>query len=400
MTEPNNQLSGPFDRAATRALHLAADNPLRALTAVIDAVDGGINLGQGVCDTDMPLPLAEGLQAAIESDRQVYTPYAGVPELRQAIAAAARERYGLPWEAANVSVTSGSSGAFTALGLTLFEPHDEVVLFEPFYSYHRTQIRLLGATPVAVPLQPGTWALDIDRLRSALTERTRAVVINTPANPTGKVFTVQELEAIAEALRPWPRCLVITDEVYEHMVFDGKQHVPPATLSGLAERTLTLSSYSKTFSITGWRVGYVGGPSDVIEQIGRSFDQMEVCVARPMQRAVTRAVQELPQSFYSELQASYEKKRNRFCRALTQGGFRFTQPEGAYYVLADYSAIWPTLDPHEAVLQMIENIGVNAVPGHLFHSDAAGVKTMRFHFAVDEAILDDACDRLASLGRR
>lgn len=390
-------LHSAFARQASRRRHLDQGNLLRSLTLVINGVPGGINLGQGVCDLDTPDPLRAGAIACIDGgDRQLYTPYAGLPDLRAAIAQKLRKHNGLPYETNNVAVCTGSSGAFFAAGMTLIEPGDEVVLFEPFYSYHWTTVPLFGATPVAVPLDRETLVFDPGALRKAITKRTRAIVVNTPGNPSGKVWTREELVLLAEVL-DGTDVLVLTDEVYEYMCFDGRRHVSPATVPGLAERTLTMNSFSKTFSVTGWRIGFLAGPAEIVEKCGIVFDQIEVCAARPMQRGVQRALEQLPESFYGDLQTGYEKKRNAFCEALRDAGFTFQVPQGAYYVLADYGGLFGECAPYPAVLKMIERIGVNAVPGDLFFARPEGVHCMRFQFAVDWPVLDEAMRRLRSL---
>ena len=393
------QLHRAFMRTASRRSHLDQGNLLRSLTLVINGVPGGINLGQGVCDLDTPAPLREGAVTCIEGgDRQLYTPYAGLPELRAAIAKKLQRDNGLAYEAKNVAVCTGSSGAFFAAGMTLLEPGDEVVLFEPFYSYHWTTVPLFGAVPVAVPLDRRSLAFEPDALRAAIGKRTRAVVINTPGNPSGKVWTRDEMVVLADVLEGTD-VMVLTDEVYEYMCFDGRSHCSPASVPGLAERTLTINSFSKTFSVTGWRVGFLAGPVEIVEKCGIVFDQIEVCAARPMQRGVQRALEQLPATYYTELQQGYQRKRDAFCAALRDAGFMFNVPQGAYYVLADYTAVLGSLDPHAAVLQMIERIGVNAVPGHLFFASPVGVRSMRFQFAVDWPVLDEACQRLRRLRR-
>lgn len=392
-----SQLHRAFARTAARRRHLDQGNLLRSLTLVINQVPGGINLGQGVCDLDTPRPLVDGAMQSIGGgDRQLYTPYAGLPELRGAIAKKLQRHNGLPYEAANVAVTTGSSGAFFAAGMTLLEPGDEVVLFEPYYSYHGSTVPLFGAVPVAVPLDRQTLAFDAQALRRALTKKTRAVVVNTPGNPSGKVWSLQELDELAAVL-DGSDVLVLTDEVYEYMCFDGRKHVSPASVPGLAERTLTMNSFSKTFSVTGWRIGFLAGPVEIVEKCGIVFDQIEVCAARPMQRGVQKALEQLPDSYYRDLEAGYQKKRDAFCAALRDAGFTFQVPQGAYYVLADYTKVFGDLEPHPAVLKMIERIGVNAVPGHLFFARPDGVRSMRFQFAVDWPVLEEAMKRLRSL---
>lgn len=392
-----SQLHRAFARTAARRQHLDQGNLLRSLTLVINGVPGGINLGQGVCDLDTPKPLTTGAIASIDGgDRQLYTPYAGLPELREAIANKLRRHNKLPYEAKNVAVCTGSSGALFAAGMTMLDPGDEVVLFEPFYSYHGTTVPLFGAVPVPVALDRQTLAFDPQALRKVLTKKTRAVVINTPGNPSGKVWTRTELEQLAAVL-DGSDVLVLTDEVYEYMCFDGRTHISPATVPGLHERTLTMNSFSKTFSVTGWRVGFLAGPAEIVEKCGIVFDQIEVCAARPMQRGVQRALKELPDSYYTDLQAGYEKKRDAFCAALRDAGFTFLVPQGAYYVMADYSKVFGDVLPYPAVLKMIERIRVNAVPGHLFYARPDGVRSMRFQFAVDWPVLEEAMQRLRSL---
>ena len=231
-----------FTRFAARRAHLETGNLLRSLTEVINRVPGGINLGQGVCDLDSPEPLRRGAIDCITgaSDRQTYTFYSGVPELRAAIAHKLATFNGIPCAAEQVAVTAGSSGAFFATGMTLLDPGDEVVLFEPFYSYHHTSLKLLGAVPVCVPLGPEDFAFAAERLRGALTGRTRAVVVNTPANPSGKIFSREDLEALSGVLAGTD-VLVFTDEVYEYMCFDGRRHVSPATSGSSATRPAATS---------------------------------------------------------------------------------------------------------------------------------------------------------------
>ena len=389
-------MKSPLARLAARRAHLDTSNLLRSLTEVISKVDGGINLGQGICDMDSPEPLRAGAVEAIAggTDRQTYTFYCGLPETRAAIADKLRRFNGLDVTPGQVMVASGSSGAFFAACMTLLDPGDEVILFEPFYSYHHTALKLMGVAPVCVPLVGEDFAFDPDLLSAAITDRTRAVMVNTPANPTGKVFTADDLASLAERLSGTD-VLVFTDEVYEHMVYDGLRHISPATVEGLGERTLTIGSFSKTYSITGWRVGYLAGPAETVDAIGRVFDQIDVCAARPMQRGVERALRELPDSYYADLQKTYQQKRDQFTAALRDRGFRLSTPQGAYYVMADYREVLGDVSPYPAVLKMIESLGVNGVPGDIFYDNADDVRSIRFQFAVDQEVLDEVCRRLA-----
>ena len=386
-------------RLSARRAHLDADNPLRALTETIGRVPGGINLGQGVCELPTPGVLREAVAAAVaDGEPQTYTHYAGIPELRTAIARKLRDWNGVAAADDEVLVTVGSSSAFFAAGLALLDPGDEVILFEPFYSYHRSQLALLGAVPVPVALAPSDLAFDPAALARALTPRTRAVVVNTPANPAGKVFSRDELRGLAAVLAPTD-VVVLTDEVYEYLTYDGRRHVSPASVDGLRERTVTIGSFSKTFAITGWRIGYLAAPRPTLDTIGRVFDQMAVCAPRPLQRGVAHALETLPASFYVGLREEYEHRRDRLCTALVRAGFGVRPPEGAYYVLADYRDALGDVAPYAAVERLIARAGLNAVPGDLFHAEPGGVRTMRFHFAVAADVLDEVCARLARLTR-
>lgn len=389
-------MTKPLQSRSARAASLGRPNPLRALTAVIDAVDGGINLGQGVCDLDPPKPLVDGALESISggAERQVYTPYLGLPELREQIADHRRRFHGQSVDPDQVVVTLGSSGAMVAVATVFLDPGDEVLLFEPFYSYHRSALQLCGATVRGVRLDSANdLRFDPEALRAAIGPKTKAVVVNTPANPSGKVFRRSELEQLAEVLAG-TEILVLTDEVYEHMVFDGLTHTAPATVPGLEDRSITLGSFSKTFSVTGWRIGYAIADAEAAEAIGRACDQLHVCAPRPMQRGVQRALEQLPESFYRDLGRDYERRRDRLCSALTGRGFEVLRPEGAYYVLADYRSVLGDLDPFDAAHAMIDRFRINGVPGDVFRFDAGSERTLRFHFAVDDEVLDEVVNRL------
>ena len=389
-------MSDLFSLAARRR-HLADDNLLRAFTLVIDQVPDGINLGQGVCDLDTPGPLVEGVTDAVTGgDRQIYTHYSGLQGLKEAILSKLERHNGLSFDLDELMVTTGSSGAFFTACMVLLEPGDEVILFEPYYSYHRSTLMLAGANAVCVPLEPGTGALDLDRLRAAIGPRTRAVMINTPVNPSGKVFTTEELDSIGRVL-DGTNVFVFTDEVYEYMVFDGRAHVPPASIPSLAARTITMNSFSKTYSITGWRIGFMAGPADVIASCGRVFDQINICAPRPMQRGVQRALEELPDAFYTGLRDDYQARRDAMCGSLEKAGFTFALPEGTYYVLADYSQVLGDVPSDEAVMAMIERIGVNAVPGGVFYEDPSRSREIRFHFAVTDDVIAEVGERVQAL---
>lgn len=387
----------PFSKLASRRAHLARENILRALTKRIDAVPGGINLGQGVCDLDMPAPLREGALRSLREDRATYTPFAGIFELREAISERMLAQ-GLPYQPDDIVVTLGSSAAFSAVLLTLVEPGEEVVLFEPFYSYHQAAIPLAGGVPRHVRLEAPDFAFDPAALRAVLSEKTRAVVVNTPGNPSGKVWTREELLALARVL-DGRRIAVISDEVYEYMVYDGRQHVPPASLPELAARTVTIGGVSKTFSVTGWRLGWLAAPREFAYAAGVVFDTLAVCAPRPLQVGAARALRELPASFYEELRADYQRRRDVLTAGLRAGGFQVWEPQGAYYVLAGYDDVLRAPDATAACYELIERARIAGVPADSFYRAGSQVRALRFHFAVREPVLREAAERFAALGQ-
>jgi aminotransferase len=385
-----------FSELASRRAHLARENILRALTKRIDAVPGGINLGQGVCDLDMPAPLREGALQSLREDRATYTPFAGIPELRSAIAARMQVQ-GLPYGPDEIVVTLGSSAAFSAVLLTLVEPGDEVVLFEPFYSYHQAGIPLAGGVPRYVRLEPPDFAFDPAALRAVLTPKTRAVVVNTPGNPSGKVWSREELGALARELEG-TRVAVISDEVYEYLVYDGRAHVPPASLPELRDRTVTIGGLSKTYSITGWRLGWLAAPQEFAYAAGVVFDTLAVCAPRPLQVGAARALRELPPSFYEELRIDYQRRRDVLVSGLRAGGFQVWEPAGAYYVLAGFDGVLGAPDATAACYELIERARIAGVPADSFYRPGSKVRALRFHFAVREPVLREAAQRFAAFG--
>lgn len=371
---------------------------IRAVTFAVNRV-GGINLGQGICDLATPAPIVEATVQALEDGRSIYTAYNGIAPLRQAIAEKAVAFNGITQATPDsVVVSTGSTGAFQAAVLTLCEPGDEVVLFEPFYGYHAGILRLHGVRPVAVPLAKDgpRWTFDPDRLANAITERTKAVVVCTPANPSGKVWSSAEIDAlyrIAEMHDLW----VITDEIYEHMVYDGRAHVSPASRPGAWPRTITLSGFSKTFNMTGWRLGYAVAPEPVASKMGLVNDLTVICAPAPLQYGLAAALP-MPDTYYSEMLADYALKRTQIVDTLRACGFRADPPEGAYYVLAhlgDHAGTPGFETAAQATQTLIEAAGVACVPGPSFFADPAdGEQMLRFCYAKEADVLDQACRQL------
>jgi aminotransferase len=354
----------------------------------------GINLAQGVCDTDVPEPVRLGAAEAMARGTNIYTRYDGLTELRQAIARKVQRDNGARLDPeSEIVVTSGATGAFYAACLALFDPGDSVVLFEPYYGYHLDTLRALSLTPSFVSLEQPHWTFSVDALRAAIGPRTRAIVVNTPGNPSGKVFSRAELEAIAQIARERD-LYVITDEIYEYFLYDGHEHVSFAGLPGMRERTVTLGGFSKTFSITGWRVGYLLATRDLCYKIGHAHDLVYVCAPAPLQIGVARGLDGLEPSFYAELKTEYARKREKLCSALKRAGISPHVPSGAYYVLADSRRI-SGRSSKERALSLLSQCGVAAVPGSAFFEGRRGDDLLRFSYAKREPELDEACRRLA-----
>jgi len=385
-------------RAAASSLRLSEISPgmvqseIRAMSVECDRVNG-VNLAQGVCDTGVPSPVMTRAIEAITEGYNIYTRLDGIAPLRRAIADKLARYNGIPANPeSEILVSSGATGAFYAACMALFNPGDEVILFEPFYGYHLNTLRAVRVHAIDVPMAAPSWAIDFDTLRAAITPRTRGIVINSPSNPCGKVFTRAELESIA-ALAVEHDLFVITDEIYEYFLYDGVQHISPATLPGMAERTITISGLSKTFSITGWRIGYLAADSRWMGAIGYFHDLIYVCAPSPFQHACAAGLLQLPDSFYSSLAAEYQAKRDMLCSALADAGMTPSIPPGAYYVLADSSVI-DGANAREKARTLLRETGVAAVAGTAFFAQGRGEDLLRFCFAKRDEDLLRACGAL------
>ncbi len=357
---------------------------------------GGVNLAQGVCDTEVPAPVAARAIEAIGQGLNIYTRMDGIEVLRRAIAEKLARHNGVKADPdGEILVTSGATAGFQAACMALFDPGDEVILFEPFYGYHLNTLRALRVNATSVPLIEPDWALDLDALRAAITPRTRGIVVNSPSNPCGKVFSRAELEAVA-ALAIEHDLFVITDEIYEYFVFDGAQHISLATLPGMAERTISVSGLSKTFSITGWRIGYLVADKRWMGAINYFHDLVYVCAPAPFQHASAAGLLQLPDSFYSGLSGEYQAKRDMLCTALSDVGLTPSIPQGAYYVLADVTKL-PGATAREKARALLHNTGVAAVAGTAFFAAGRGENLIRFCFAKRDEDLARACAMLRTL---
>jgi aminotransferase len=368
---------------------------LRAMSVECERV-GGVNLSQGVCDLAVPEPVVRAAKLAIDEGQNSYSRHDGTGTLRRALARKYQRRAGMDIDPeTNVVVTSGATGALYCACLALLERGDEVILFEPYYSYHESTLLATEAVPVLVPTNAPDWSFSMQDLENAVSEKTRAIIINTPSNPSGKVWSRVELDSIADFCKRHD-LFVFTDEIYEHFIFDELEHISVASLPGMWDRTITISGLSKTFSITGWRIGYAICPANWAEAIGNFSDLVYVCAPTPLQMGAAAGVIELDDEYFVKLAATYRKKRERLCNALSEIGLPPCVPQGAYYVLADVSSL-PGNDSKERAMYLLGQTGVASVPGQSFFKGEAGESIVRFCFAKEDDVIEDACRRLELL---
>ena len=353
---------------------------------------GAINLGQGFPDEDGPAEVLEAAERALRDGHNQYAPLPGVPALREAIAAHQHRFYGIDVDpATEVQVTFGATEAIAAALLGICEPGDDVVCFEPYYDSYAAGIAMAGANRRPVTLRPPDWAIDPDALDAAITRRARVLLLNSPHNPTGKVLSRQELELIADACLEHD-LIAITDEVYEHLVYDG-EHIPLATLPGMAERTLTISSLGKTFSVTGWKTGWAVGPPALVAATRTAKQYLTFAGGTPFQHAGAVALG-LGDEVYERLARELRVKRDHLCAGLEAAGLEVLKPAGTYFANVDCG--------REGVAfcrELVERAGVVAIPTSVFYDDEeAGRSLVRFAFCKREAVIDEAARRLASAG--
>jgi aminotransferase len=357
---------------------------------------GAVNLSQGFPDFPAPEALKRAACAAIDADINQYPISYGAPALRAAISAHFTARHGVPIDPEHdVTVCCGSTEAMLATMLAVVDPGDEVIVFEPFYENYGPAAMFAGGTPVYVPLRPPDWSVDRDRLAAAFSNHTRAIVINTPTNPTGKVFTRDELAAIAELCHHWD-VLAIADEIYEHIVFDGRPHVAMAALPGMRDRTVTISGLSKTYSVTGWRVGWALAPPALTGGIRKMHDFLTVAAPAPFQEAGAVALG-LPDDYYAHMRREYQRLRDRLVDVLESRGFVCHRPQGSYYLMADVSA-FGLGDAVAFARYLVKEIGVATIPGSSFYRDPRdGSSLVRFCFSKRHDTIEEAARRLGRL---
>jgi len=374
------------------------ESVIREMTRLAVRYDA-VNLAQGFPDFPAPPAIKDAARAAIDADLNQYAITWGAKPLRDAIAAKYRRTYGFAVDPeTEVTVTCGATEGMIASLLAAVDPEDEVISFDPFYENYGPDIQLCGARRRIVRLHPPEWSFDPEELRRAFSRRTKAIILNTPNNPTGKVFTREELEFIGGLCREFDS-LAITDEIYEHIVYDGERHIPMVTLPGMREHAVLVNSMSKTFSVTGWRVGWVIAPPDLTSSIRKVHDFLTVGAAAPLQYASAAALA-AGEEYYAHLASDYALRRDILLELLESAGFRCFRPKGAYYVMTDIAG-FGFADDLAFARHLLAQVGVIGVPGSSFYADRRdGSQQMRFCFCKKAETLQAAAERLAKVAKR
>jgi L-glutamine---4-(methylsulfanyl)-2-oxobutanoate aminotransferase len=370
---------------------LFPESAIRDMSQLADRI-GAVNLAQGSPDFSAPISVKRAAARAIREDYNQYEMTMGSQELREAIAEKVRRFNKIPTGADGITITCGSTEAITAAMIAMTDPGDRVIIPEPFYENYLPAAILSGARVVHFKLQEPGFRLEEEDLKAAFTERPKVILLNTPNNPSGRVFSKKELSVVADLCEDYD-VIAITDEIYEHIVYDGNRHVSLASIGDMHERTVTVSGLSKTFSITGWRIGYTVAEKDLTAAIRTIHDYLTVCAPTPLQRAAVTALG-LPDSYYQDLTATYDKKRLFLLKSLEELGFSCFRPEGAYYVLADFGGI-SKLDDYAFANYLAEEVGVAVVPASSFYANReAGRSKVRFTFTKKDATLKEAVRRM------
>lgn len=370
---------------------------IRAMTRECNRYQG-INLGQGICDLPTPQEILQATSRAVLDDKSVYSKYEGIDALRHEVAKKSRNfnKISQVDEDKNVVVTIGATGALAATAQAIFNPGDEIILFEPYYGYHVNTLVVSGLVPRFITLTPPAWTLTREMLEGVRTDKTRAILFSNPTNPSGKVWTKEEFAILSDFCKEHD-LLAISDEIYEYIVYDGAEHVSLASMPGMWERTITISGFSKTFSITGWRLGTIVAPEHLAEPIGLVNDLFYVCAPTPLQHGLAAGMAALEgSSYYDDMATDYLKKRDAFCDALKEANLTPIVPDGAYYVLADVSRFGFETSK-EAAMHILRTVGVASVPGSAFFVSDVGQSFTRFCYAKDDVTLDAAIEAIRKL---
>jgi len=355
----------------------------------------GLNMAQGLCDLEVPHPVSEGAKEGIDRGKNVYTSAYGNYKLRAAIAKKQNDFYDQGIEVDNVLVSLGATGAFYATAMSLLNEGDEVILFEPYYGYHVATLESIGCKIKYMRTTPPAYEIDFENLKDQISEETKAILICNPSNPSGKVYTKEELQKLSEIINQ-NDLFLFSDEMYEHFIYDGLEFVSALSIESLKERTVVISGFSKIYSITGWRVGYAITQKEIIDAASAFNDLVYVCPPAPLQNGVLKGLNELPKSYYENVAKEHQKKRDKFIKALNDAGLSAEYVKGAYYVLADISSLEGE-DDKQKVVSLLEKTGIAAVPARAFYQDSEGIHLARFCFSKKEAELDEAIERLKRL---
>ncbi len=384
------------ERFAASRMQGLVQSDIRRLTIECDKV-GGINLGQGICDLPTHPLVAQGAIDAIKEGKATYTHAMGLIELRRRIAEKLQRLNNLKYSPdTEVCVTVGSSGAFASAMFATLDPGSEAILIEPYYGYHLNTLLLAGIVPRFARIDLATMKLDRASVEAAISPKTRALVLCTPSNPSGMVFNEADIKWLG-ALAEKHDLLIFSDEIYEYIVYDDHRHISIASVGNLRERTLTIGGLSKTFSITGWRIGYLAAPENIIKRAAVVSDLLYICAPHPLQRGVLKGF-DAPASYYEDMRKQYERDRDLICSSLEKGGFRANRPQGSYYVMADFSKLgWP--DDQTASRELLARAKIAAIPGGAFYEPGSGrgKHLLRFCYAKPADALGEACKRLAAL---
>ena len=385
----------PVQGGGAQRLHMIRESFIREMTRLA-ITHNAINLSQGFPDFDPPREAIEAAHAALESGGNQYTITWGTLPLREAIAAKMERWYGLAFDPnAHITVTCGVTEAILATLMGIINKGDEVIIIEPYHEGYLPAVIFSGGVPRFVTLEPPDYALNIDRLRDAFNENTKAIIVNTPHNPTGRIFTRQEMEGIAELCQEF-NVVAITDEIYEHITYDSHVHFPLATIPGMAERTVTISGLGKTFAMTGWRLGYACALNPLSTILRTVHDFMTICAPAPLQAACA-AVLNLPDEYYVNLKKDYTERRDKMMSIIEKAGFSASPIQGSYYVMADFSNWDFDGDDYSFARWLPANLGVAVVPGSCFYgTKGMGKKIVRFAFAKKLQTLAAAEERLCS----
>ena len=380
-------------KLSNRAQNIA-QSEIRAMSILCNEKKG-LNMAQGLCDLEVPLPVVEGAKEGIDSGKNTYTSAYGNYKLRAAIAKKQNDFYDQGVEVDNVLVSLGATGAFYATAMSLLNEGDEVILFEPYYGYHVATLKSIGCKIKFIRTSPPSYDIDFDYLKSQISKNTKAILICNPSNPSGKVYTREELETLSTIIND-NDLFLFSDEMYEHFIYDGLEFVSALSIESLKARTVVISGFSKIYSITGWRLGYAITSKEVIDAASAFNDLVYVCPPAPLQHGILKGLNELPKSYYTDVAVEHQVKRDKFIKALNDAGLPAEYVKGAYYVLADISKI-EGADDKEKVVNLLEKTGIAAVPARAFYQDSEGINLARFCFSKKEAELDEAIERLKRL---